>query len=369
MSSVHPTDPSQEPVSLSDRRLAFGAALRQLREERGISIGALAQTTRISIAFLNALESGHLEKLPGQVFGRGFVRSITKSYGVNGDDLTATFETLWAQEVPRSVLKVQIKSKPVRVRSERVASLIHNTKSLVRRGVLLKVAAPIVVGMATVYWLATATGVHRAVAHLTERSGAGLSSAKPLHLQEVPPPAGLGAPPETATPASTEPSLGASATAPAATLEAPLAPPTAESLAAAAAEDTAPVAEATQSSLATPAAPSSGAAAPPSTAKASITAAKSESAAVPEANGEQVLELTVTEPVRIRMDVDKSAGVTKELKPDTYRLTFNHKADMLIYNASAVKISFNGKQLGSLGSKGRVRRLSFQAQLPNAKKM
>ena len=74
-----------------------------------------------------------------------------------------------------------------------------------------------------------------------------------------------------------------------------------------------------------------------------------------------VLEIVVTEPVRIKLDVDQGKPVTKELKPDTYRFTFTQKANMMVYDAAAVKINFNGRPLGSLGGKGRVRRLSFEA--------
>jgi hypothetical protein len=86
-------------------------------------------------------------------------------------------------------------------------------------------------------------------------------------------------------------------------------------------------------------------------------------------DNEQTLVLTVTDPVRIRLDVDQGPPVTRELQPDTYTFAFNKKADLLIYDAAAVKISFNGRSLGALGSKGRVRRLSFQSQPPTSKSM
>jgi hypothetical protein len=77
---------------------------------------------------------------------------------------------------------------------------------------------------------------------------------------------------------------------------------------------------------------------------------------------QQVIELVVSEPVRIRLDADQQPSLTKELTPDTYRFTFGSKADLMIYDAAALKVLFNGKSLGSLGHKGRIRRLSFQAE-------
>jgi hypothetical protein len=78
----------------------------------------------------------------------------------------------------------------------------------------------------------------------------------------------------------------------------------------------------------------------------------------------QTLELVVTETVRIRTQLDNGESVTKEYKPDTYNLTFAAAADLLIFDANAVKIRYNGRSLGTLGVKGRVRRLSFDAGLP-----
>jgi hypothetical protein len=78
-------------------------------------------------------------------------------------------------------------------------------------------------------------------------------------------------------------------------------------------------------------------------------------------NSEQVLEFKVSEAVRVRMEFDGSKTTTKELKPDTYRYTFDSSAEFLIFDASALDISYNGRPIGSLGQKGRVRRISFKA--------
>lgn len=53
----------------------IGEALRSTRERRGLSIDQVAQDTRISSRFLEALEAEQFDELPAPVYVRGFLRS------------------------------------------------------------------------------------------------------------------------------------------------------------------------------------------------------------------------------------------------------------------------------------------------------
>src|ERR1041385_5230140 len=53
----------------------IGEALRSTRERKGLSIDQVAQETRISARFLEALEAETFEELPAPVYVRGFLRS------------------------------------------------------------------------------------------------------------------------------------------------------------------------------------------------------------------------------------------------------------------------------------------------------
>ena len=57
----------------------FGATLRVARERRGISLRQIADSTRISIAALEALEANDVSRLPGGIFTRSFVRLHPRS--------------------------------------------------------------------------------------------------------------------------------------------------------------------------------------------------------------------------------------------------------------------------------------------------
>ncbi|MBF0429604.1 MAG: helix-turn-helix domain-containing protein, partial [Magnetococcales bacterium] len=51
-----------------------GEALRQLREEKGLTLDEMARRTRVRNTYLQALEEGRIDILPGQVFVAGFLR-------------------------------------------------------------------------------------------------------------------------------------------------------------------------------------------------------------------------------------------------------------------------------------------------------
>ena len=56
----------------------IGATLRTAREQRGVSIDAAAEATKIRSSYLVALEEEDFERLPGPTYARGFLRSYSE---------------------------------------------------------------------------------------------------------------------------------------------------------------------------------------------------------------------------------------------------------------------------------------------------
>jgi hypothetical protein len=77
---------------------------------------------------------------------------------------------------------------------------------------------------------------------------------------------------------------------------------------------------------------------------------------------EQVLEINVLNAVEMRLTLDGKKQEDTWFKPDTYRFTFNNLAELYLLDASEVDVIYNGRSLGVLGSKGRKRRVYFQAK-------
>ncbi len=65
----------------------IGEALRSTRERRGLSIAEVAQDTRISPRFLEALESEQFDELPAPVYVRGFIRSYASYLKIESQPL------------------------------------------------------------------------------------------------------------------------------------------------------------------------------------------------------------------------------------------------------------------------------------------
>jgi cytoskeleton protein RodZ len=70
----------------------FGERLKRERELREVTLEEVSTATRISARFLEALENEDWAKLPGGVFGHGFVRSIARYLGLSEESLLAEYD-------------------------------------------------------------------------------------------------------------------------------------------------------------------------------------------------------------------------------------------------------------------------------------
>lgn len=79
-------------------RKVFGQAFKRLREGRNYSLPDLSNQTRISLEFIVALEEGDFSALPGQVFGRGFLKSLLKVIGSQDTEILELYSCCWNRE-------------------------------------------------------------------------------------------------------------------------------------------------------------------------------------------------------------------------------------------------------------------------------
>ena len=70
---------------------AFGDRLGQAREAKGVSIAAVAKSTRISDRYLYALERSDLEALPGGVFDKGYIKSYAQFLDIDPRPLLESY--------------------------------------------------------------------------------------------------------------------------------------------------------------------------------------------------------------------------------------------------------------------------------------
>jgi cytoskeleton protein RodZ len=81
--------PDQEPQGQggASELASFGEELRREREIRGISLKEIADATKISKRFLEAIERNDHRTLPAPAFTRGFVRAYARYVGLNSEEM------------------------------------------------------------------------------------------------------------------------------------------------------------------------------------------------------------------------------------------------------------------------------------------
>ena len=85
----------QRPWEAESERSAasFGTWLRRQREIREIPLREIADVTKISIRYLEALEQDRFEMLPAPVFAKGFLREYSKYVGLDPDEVVNSYLT------------------------------------------------------------------------------------------------------------------------------------------------------------------------------------------------------------------------------------------------------------------------------------
>jgi cytoskeleton protein RodZ len=83
--------PSDAPES-GQRGQPIGMLLRRTREGRRIAIADVAAGLRIRMPYLEAIEKGAYERLPGPAYAVGFVRTYAEYLGLDGEEAARRFK-------------------------------------------------------------------------------------------------------------------------------------------------------------------------------------------------------------------------------------------------------------------------------------
>ena len=70
-------------ITIDDQTVFSGATLKAIREEMGIRLSAIAQTTKISSSNLKMMEEDQYKNLPASVYVRGFLREYALYLGLD----------------------------------------------------------------------------------------------------------------------------------------------------------------------------------------------------------------------------------------------------------------------------------------------
>jgi cytoskeletal protein RodZ len=78
----------------------LGAALRKHREAAKLSLRDLADTTKLGVRTLEALERNQVEKLPPGIFRRAVVRAYAREIGLDPEDTLRVFLARHPDDLP-----------------------------------------------------------------------------------------------------------------------------------------------------------------------------------------------------------------------------------------------------------------------------
>ena len=73
--------------------------LEELRQGKGLSLHQIAESTKIGIFFLKAIETGQFAKLPGGVFNRSYIRQYATAVGISDRQLLEAYARYEADQI------------------------------------------------------------------------------------------------------------------------------------------------------------------------------------------------------------------------------------------------------------------------------
>ncbi len=85
----------------------FGEALRSERQRRSVSLEDIAQTTKVTVRSLKALESDAFDQLPGGILSKGIVRSYVRCLGLDESEWVARFLDASGQKTEPDPMQTQ----------------------------------------------------------------------------------------------------------------------------------------------------------------------------------------------------------------------------------------------------------------------
>jgi|YelNatPaOPRAMG01_1025707.scaffolds.fasta_scaffold15734_4 cytoskeletal protein RodZ len=85
----------------------LGQRLKERREALGLTIGEVSKETRIKPKFIEALERGDYNSLPGDIFARGFIRNYASFLGLDPEEMLKLYSEEAGVSLPTETITPQ----------------------------------------------------------------------------------------------------------------------------------------------------------------------------------------------------------------------------------------------------------------------
>lgn len=104
--------------------ISIGERLRQERLRRGFTLSQVSDQTKIKVYFLEAIEAGKYDELPGTFFARSFVRQYARLLDIDDSEIEAELDQQFGSAAPETATQeTAARAEPVEFRAPARRSL------------------------------------------------------------------------------------------------------------------------------------------------------------------------------------------------------------------------------------------------------
>lgn len=96
----------------------IGHILKNAREKKGLTIQDLEESTRIVARYIEALENEQFDRLPGDIYIKGFIKNISDKLSLNSDNVLETYK-LQKAGIINSAENILLKSKQIKTKEKK----------------------------------------------------------------------------------------------------------------------------------------------------------------------------------------------------------------------------------------------------------
>ncbi|MCG9969725.1 DUF4115 domain-containing protein [Pelotomaculum terephthalicicum JT] len=94
--------------------MEIGKRLKEAREEKGLTLEAVEEETKIRRKYLRALEEEQFQVLPGPVYAKAFLKTYTRFLGIDAGDVFANYSDFFTEapaEAPEHIFEEEKKAR------------------------------------------------------------------------------------------------------------------------------------------------------------------------------------------------------------------------------------------------------------------
>ena len=105
----------------------LGDLLRKTREQKNLSIDDIEKGTNIRKLYIKSIEDGDYDKLPGEVFLKGFIKTYGRFLGLDGPKLIEQYKAEKNSSISNPPISSEAKTETTKTPTEPVASTDNTT--------------------------------------------------------------------------------------------------------------------------------------------------------------------------------------------------------------------------------------------------